>query len=450
MDGISENQSFIKSDSKLNTVKSAAQKLSREIPLFFWKPAEAKPLAALRIGLSILLIIQAFVLRNWIFDFLASDGLVQAPLSQDLWTANIPNIPNISWLTQWISPSFLTEEKAILLICSLYAGSLFLLGLGLFTRVSSILTWLLHWSITNTAFSTHYGFDIYAHIFLFYLMLVPCGDCWSLDAWRRIQPAPPKATNRLALRVLQIHLCLSYLGSGLLKAQGEQWWNGELLWKSLNLPIYYQFDMTWLGHWPILLVLGGWLTLALEIGYCVFIWPRSSRWPWIWGILALHLGIVVFLGLHFFGFLMCLLTLSLFGISPEPERIFVRGKYFGNSPPLPAGLILFDGICNLCNGWVRFVKARDPNKRFNFAPLYSKEAAAALEGSGFSPEDVSTIFLVANNQVYQQSDAVLMICRNLTAPWPLLYGLIVIPRSLRNRLYRLVANNRYRWFGKTD
>ena len=145
----------------------------------------------------------------------------------------------------------------------------------------------------------------------------------------------PTPGKRLAIRVMQLHLCITYLCSGLMKSAGEQWWNGELLWRSLNLPVYRQFDMTWLANWPALLVVGGWLTLFLEIGYCIFIWHRNTRWIWIIAMLGLHLGIAIFLGLQFFGFTMCILTFSVFGISSEEGRLFAMGWNF-NVPQLNA------------------------------------------------------------------------------------------------------------------
>jgi len=109
-------------------------------------------------------------------------------------------------------------------------------------------------------------------------------------------------------------------------------------------------------------------------------------------------------------------------------------------------IVLFDGVCNLCNGAVRFVLARDPRGRFRFASLQSDVARRLLKGDG----PAETIVLIDAGKIYTKSTAALRIARGLRFPWPLLYALAVIPRPLRDFVYDWVARNRYRWFGKRD
>jgi predicted DCC family thiol-disulfide oxidoreductase YuxK len=109
-------------------------------------------------------------------------------------------------------------------------------------------------------------------------------------------------------------------------------------------------------------------------------------------------------------------------------------------------IVLFDGICNLCNGAVRFILVRDPRGRFRFASLQSNVARRLLKGDG-PPE---TIILIDAGKIYSKSTAALRIARGLRFPWPLLYGLVIVPRFLRDVVYDWVARNRYRWFGKRD
>ena len=109
-------------------------------------------------------------------------------------------------------------------------------------------------------------------------------------------------------------------------------------------------------------------------------------------------------------------------------------------------VILFDGVCNLCNGFVQFVLKRDQRGRFRFASLQSDAARRLLGGDG--PRE--TIVLVEAGKTYVKSAAALRIVRGLRFPWPLLAALAMIPRPLRDPLYDWVARNRYRWFGKRD
>jgi hypothetical protein len=284
---------------------------------FFFAPASARPLGALRIGIAAVLITQALMLRTEIFEFFAHNGIIQGRLADRL---SNPDAPRIAWIVQWLSPVGISERSCIYAVCGTYFASLLLLAAGYRTRLAAAIAWLLHWILLNTGYTIIYGADQYAHIFLFYLIWVPAGHAYSLDVARGCASSAPTTTARLGLRVLQLHLCISYLASGIEKSTSIQWWNGEVLWRALSLPTYRQFDMSWLSGWPWLATIGCWATLAVELGYCVFIWPKRTRRPWIAVTMALHLGIAVCLGLHVFGIIMCVLTLAVFGVSPEPHE----------------------------------------------------------------------------------------------------------------------------------
>jgi predicted DCC family thiol-disulfide oxidoreductase YuxK len=115
-----------------------------------------------------------------------------------------------------------------------------------------------------------------------------------------------------------------------------------------------------------------------------------------------------------------------------------------------SGTILFDGVCNLCNGFVRFVIARDPAARFRFAALTSPAAAEVLRDAGVAAPLPDSIILLEDGRAHFRSDAALRISRGLPFPWPLLYGFIVVPRVIRDRVYDFIAARRYRWFGRRD
>jgi len=114
------------------------------------------------------------------------------------------------------------------------------------------------------------------------------------------------------------------------------------------------------------------------------------------------------------------------------------------------GVVLFDGVCNLCNGSVQFIIARDPAAHFRFAPLESEVARRMLAGAAASGPLPDSVALIEHGRVYTRSDAALRIVRGLRFPWPLMYVLIVVPGWLRDKIYDTVARHRYRWFGKRD
>lgn len=113
-------------------------------------------------------------------------------------------------------------------------------------------------------------------------------------------------------------------------------------------------------------------------------------------------------------------------------------------------ILLFDGVCNLCNGAVRFIIERDPAGIFRFASLQSEAAKQLLGQFPEAPRDISTIVLIEHNRLYTKSDAALRAARHLPGAWPALYGFIIIPPAIRNIIYDWIARNRYRWFGKQD
>ncbi len=113
-------------------------------------------------------------------------------------------------------------------------------------------------------------------------------------------------------------------------------------------------------------------------------------------------------------------------------------------------LVLFDGVCNLCNRSVNFILDHDRHKRFHFAALQSDAGQAVLRHFGLRTDDFDTAVLVEHGRAYTKSSAALRIARNLGGWWSLLALLLTIPPLLRDAAYDLLARNRYRWFGKAE
>ena len=118
--------------------------------------------------------------------------------------------------------------------------------------------------------------------------------------------------------------------------------------------------------------------------------------------------------------------------------------------PQQRSLVLFDGLCNLCDATVHFIIDRDPSGQFVFAPIQSPTGQALTARFGLSGTDVNSVILVQGERYDIRSTAALEIARRLSGLWPLCYAFIVVPRPIRDWLYRWVARNRYRWFGMRD
>lgn len=120
------------------------------------------------------------------------------------------------------------------------------------------------------------------------------------------------------------------------------------------------------------------------------------------------------------------------------------------SAPLPnSPVCLFDGVCNLCNGSVRFILAHEAAASIRFAAVQSSAGRHLLDQLGL-PEMPDTFVFIEDGRAFYRSQAALRIARHFRAPWRWLYLLRVVPRPVADRLYDLVARNRYRWFGKRD
>lgn len=117
---------------------------------------------------------------------------------------------------------------------------------------------------------------------------------------------------------------------------------------------------------------------------------------------------------------------------------------------LTHSIILFDGVCNLCNGAVNFVIKRDTGNVFKFTPLQEKQGVLLLKTHAVDTQKLDSIVLIENEKVYVKSSAALRIAKKLSNLWPLFFVLLIIPSFIRDGVYDFIAKNRYKWFGKKE
>jgi predicted DCC family thiol-disulfide oxidoreductase YuxK len=113
-------------------------------------------------------------------------------------------------------------------------------------------------------------------------------------------------------------------------------------------------------------------------------------------------------------------------------------------------VILFDGVCNLCNGFVQFTIERDKDQYFKFASLQSEAAKEILAPFGLDNQSLSTVILVENGQYYTKSTAGLTIISRFGGLWSLAKILLIFPKFIRDVVYDFIARNRYKWFGEKE
>ncbi len=113
-------------------------------------------------------------------------------------------------------------------------------------------------------------------------------------------------------------------------------------------------------------------------------------------------------------------------------------------------IILFDGVCNLCNGAVTYIIKRDKKNVFKFAALQSEIGQELVLKFKIDTSKVDSIILIDGEKHYEKSSAALRISKDLSGAYPLLFGFMIVPKFIRNAVYDYIARNRYKWFGKKE
>jgi hypothetical protein len=271
-------------------------------------------LSILRIGLAVQLVLYVFSLRSdWNYLLggtgrgLVSRDLAEALLSLESWL-----IPRFGW---FVGPAKqLGIDESTVLSLSWYCltlGAVFLL-IGLYLRAAAVASWFLYLCSVKSGGLGTYGVDALTTTGLFYLMLSPLPDRFSLDhVWRK------KSADSQLLgfwrRVLQLHLCLIYFFSGLMKALGQDWWNGINLWRSLIRPPFDLIPADILVRFKYVFPIAGVAIFLLELGYAFLIWRRGIGRVWLIAVLIMHVGIGLAMGMYLFASVMIVLNLAAFG-----------------------------------------------------------------------------------------------------------------------------------------
>lgn len=241
------------------------------------------------------------------------------------------------------------------------AAVCFVLGIG--TRVSSVLVWFANICYIHRNQHVLFGVDTMMNVLLLYLMIGPSGAAISVDRlisrwWSGAKPrffpnSPPAdyspvpqplISANVALRLMQIHLCIIYFISGISKLQGAAWWNGTAVWGVLgnyefapmNLPIYNQ-ALRVLGQnqavFETFITSACLFTLIFEIAYPFLVWKPSTRWLFLVGAIFLHGFIGLFMGLKTFSLLMLIFNMAF--LRPEQIRWLVSWKPAPTPKPEP-------------------------------------------------------------------------------------------------------------------
>jgi len=290
----------------MNAVVESVRDYVRGIPRawdqFWFTPRDPTTLGAIRLCTGLMLFYTHLV---WSFDldaFFGPDGWLPRGLMESV------HGDRFLWSYFW-----LIESPGLRWAIHIAALIIFaMLAAGLFSRVVSVLAYGMAVSYVNRVVpGAFFGLDKINCLLALYLMVGPSGACYSLDRYlarRRsagpLAPVDPQIGANIAMRLIQVHMCIFYLFAGLDKLQGIHWWDGTAGWMAFANLEYQSFDMTWLAAWPGLLALITYLTTAWELSYCVLVWlPRWRPVVLLMAVLV-HGGIALTLGLMTFGLAM--------------------------------------------------------------------------------------------------------------------------------------------------
>ncbi len=430
---------------------------------FFFTPADPTTLGLIRVVVGLLTLWSLIVLGIDLYDYFGSDGWADPNV---IWQAQLQRQP-FAWSFWFLVPDHLL--RPVWLACLATVG---LYTVGLFSRVTGILTWFIIVSTVRRVPIALFGFDqILSTLALYLAATFASGQAVSLDRFlrrwrdaravarsqrpagsmggRKVTPSEPGVPRptiaaNLALRLIQLHLVFIYAMAGLAKVQGPSWWNGMAIWGTMTAGEFVTRDFTALAAWPLVLNFITHASLAFELLYPILIWIPILRPLMIAGAAVLHLGIaIVAPGLTEFGLAMIAANLAFCSAA------WVRSLVSGSDQP--ALRVLFDGACPRCRASMALVTAADPDR--------------VLEPIDLNAVDVATLHPALTKQACMESmhaisrtgrltagfDAVRSVGISLPLFWPFsLFAWLPGVAWAGRRVYNYLALTRPRDISCTD
>ncbi|WP_238857849.1 DCC1-like thiol-disulfide oxidoreductase family protein [Poritiphilus flavus] len=371
----------------------------------------------------------------------------------------------LSWMKQPLEPNTFWWISLVLIglnLCFIFGWKFRITGPAFALLALLFFTYRNSWSMIY-----HNRNALVLHMVI--LGLVASADAWSLDSWNKRRKGLRKKQENWKYGWPVMLICAvtvgSYFLSGVAKLAGDlalEWANGSAMRSQVAVDAIRKsvlgaetaplFNVIYKHTWLFLVM--GVFTFLVELGAPLAL--LHKRLGKLWAVLTfgMHWGIFFIMGITFRYQMSGLIFLSFF----EPEKLFSNQK---KKPVLnnaksslqklseTSPIVLFDGACNLCNGWVQFILRYEREAEISFASLQSEPARQLLESYGLR-QDLSSIVLVEDQNLFQKSDAILKIIEKLRLPWSLMIFFTFIPRPLRNTAYSFVARYRYTWFGKRD
>jgi hypothetical protein len=276
-----------------------ARGVAEDWNIFWYTPADPGMLGLIRIATGLMLLYTHAVWGLALGDFFGPSSWLSPALVRAMEAGE-----HVFSFWFWVPENALWPAYAVsMLVLACFA-------LGLWTRITSALALFVAISYVNRVPATLFGLDQINIMLTLYLTIGPSGDAFSLDRWwalrRKASPAPPSpsASANLALRLIQVHMCVIYFFAAISKLQGPSWWTGEAMWRAFANLEYQSLDMTWLAWHPWMINVMTHLSVLWELSFCALVW--RPRWrPLVLAMaVVLHVGIGACLGMWTFGLIM--------------------------------------------------------------------------------------------------------------------------------------------------
>ena len=297
-------------------------------------PADARPLALLRIGVAAVLLVKVIAEWGAVPALYGEHGPLPWSISH---SAAMPGAPSLVSAAMLLHHVGISADATPYAVMGLYAFALTLLMLGWMTRAAALIACYAHWMLNVTGSLSTYGVDMFASILLFYCVVAPVGAVMSLDARGR-EPSPPSVSNRVYVLLLQAHLCIIYVTAGIAKSHGADWWSGDAIWKALMQPQFnHGIDWSWLPWVPGFALTLSLMTLLLETGYAAAVFVPRLRTVWLASIVGMHAGIALFMDLRLFAAIMIVFNLAAFAHEIEADTRHWSASLWNRAPWLSSG-----------------------------------------------------------------------------------------------------------------
>ena len=265
---------------------------------FWFQPEAPYTLGAMRIMVGLIVLYTHFIWGLQFSTFLGVDGLLPLEYRELLFESPYA----------WSHFDWFSNNQLLLVIHILGLITVAMFTFGIWTNWTSVLTALLIISYANRGTGAIFGLDQISSFLCIYLAIGNCGGAYSIDQWiakRRGAGQGGSCTrNQIAIRLIQIHMCVVYLFAAIGKLQGTTWLNGEAVWGSLASYEYQSIDMSWISNhmWLVAILTLG--TLIWELAYPALIWLKLTRPIMLLFAVPIHLGIGFCMGMLPFGLVM--------------------------------------------------------------------------------------------------------------------------------------------------